>query len=99
MATSTINPIANNYGSTENGQYLKMPDGTLIQWGQESNASSSNHSLSFPVAFVSGDYTVVGTNTSGTQSNFMISTSSSSSCMVYISGTVRLLWIAIGRWK
>lgn len=87
-------------GENANGSYRKWESGTMEQWGAEESASASNHAVPLPAAFaVNTPYLVVGTNTSGVQSNFMTSNSTPSSFMVYVTASTRLFWIAIGKWK
>ena len=86
-------------GANANGSYRKWESGTMEQWGVEASASASNHSVNFPTSFKDAAYIVLGTNTSGTQSNFMTSNTSSSSFMVYVTASTKLYWIAIGKWK
>lgn len=86
--------------TNSNGTYRKWNSGVLEQWGTEASASASNHSVSLPTPFAANtEYLILGTNTSGTQSNFMTSNSSASSFMVYVTASTRLFWHAIGRWK
>lgn len=73
MATSTIEKVTNVYGSNANGNYCKMPDGTLICWGDMTLNLSGEMSLvgnsglyqtpvfnvSLPVNFVGG-YVIAG---------------------------------------
>lgn len=86
-------------GSNANGTYRKWSDGTLEQWGEETTASTTNHTVTLPVPFVSNKYVVLGTNTSGTQTTFMVSNTNASYFYVYPSSSTRLFWIAMGRWK
>ena len=92
-------PLVVEQDSNARGSYRKWSNGTMEQWGLEASASASNHAVSLPIAFISTNYVVLGTNTSGTQANFMTSSASASSFYVYPAASTRLYWIAIGRWK
>ena len=91
MATSKILPNTDyvvETGSNANGNYRKWNSGVMEQWGQEASATASNHAITLPVPFATNTpYLVVGTNNSGTQSNFMTLNSGSSSFMVYVTAT------------
>lgn len=55
MAVSKIPMTTNNSGNN----YCKMPDGTLIQWGESAFASGvSEFSILFPIEFVNAAYAV-----------------------------------------
>lgn len=86
-------------GSNSYGSYRKWDSGTMEQWGAESSASTSNHTVTLPVPFASNNYIVLGTNTSGTQTTFMMSNTNASYFYVYPSSSTRLFWTAIGKWK
>lgn len=86
-------------GSNSYGSYRKWESGTMEQWGLEASASASNHTVTFPIPFVSTTYIVLGTNTSGTQSSFMTSNTNASYFYVYPSASTKLYWFAIGKWK
>lgn len=88
-----------DYVVEQGAGYRKWDSGVMEQWGAEASASSANHQVTLPVPFVSNNYIVLGTNTSGTQSNFMTSNTSASYFYVYPVSSTRLFWIAIGRWK
>lgn len=92
-------PLVVEQDSNARGSYRKWSNGTMEQWGAEASASTSNHTVNLPVPFVSNDYIVLGTNTSGTQSTFMTSNTNASYFYVYPVSSTRLFWIAIGRWK
>lgn len=86
-------------GSNSYGSYRKWESGTMEQWGMETSASTSNHTVTFPVSFVSNNYVIVAANTSGTQTTFMVSNTNASYFYAYPSSSTRLFWIAIGKWK
>lgn len=90
---------ASDYVVEQGAGYRKWDSGVMEQWGVEASASSANHQVTLPVPFVSNDYIVLGTNTSGTQSNFMTSNTNASYFYVYPSASTRLFWTAIGKWK
>ena len=92
-------PVVVETGTNTSGSYRKWSNGTMEQWGIEASASTSTHTVTLPVPFVSNIYIVLGTNTSGTQSNFMTSNTNASYFYVYPVSSVRLFWIAIGKWK
>lgn len=75
MATSILPQVTNESGSNSYGNYCKMPDGTMIQWGNFTMNSTSEmtqigssgiyvspgFNKTLPVNFV-GDYVVTGTS-------------------------------------
>lgn len=99
LAKITNTPIVVKQGTNTSGSYRKWSNGTMEQWGLEASASASAHNVSFPEAFISTDYTVVCSNTSGVQANFMPSNTNVAYFTVYPTASVRLFWIAIGKWK
>lgn len=99
LAKLTNTPIVVETGSNTRGTYRKWSDGTLEQWGLEASRSNSNRSVAFPIPFASNAYVILGTNTSGTMSDFMTSASSASSFSIYPVTYTQLFWIAIGKWK
>lgn len=95
-----ISDVVIEQGTNANGSYRKWESGVLEQWGTEASANASTHTVALPTSFKADTpYLVVGTNTSGTQANFMTSNSSASSFTIYPTASVRLFWIAIGVWK
>lgn len=105
MATGSIKKVSNDSTSG----YCKMADGTLIQWGAGSVASTkgqfSRQSVSFavpfttvyPDMFVTGlteDTTMVCTVSNRTATGAQISIHQNSSTR-----TIYFSWLAIGRWK
>lgn len=88
-----------DYVVEQDTNYTKWNSGKLEQWGLEASASNANHTVNFPVSFASTAYVIIGTNTSGTQANFMTSSTSVSSFTVYPSASTKLYWMAIGKWK
>lgn len=109
MATGTITKVVND----SNTGYCKMPDGTLLQWGNIGGGGASGTSKNFPVTFdipfTAAPCIAFGTynDSSGHYDN--ISTSYfdltengftarlSRTSSSYIGAVVR--WIAIGQWK
>lgn len=88
-----------DYVVEQGTNYRKWNSGVMEQWGIEASASASAHAVYFPKAFISTDYIVVCSNTSGTQANFMPSSTNVAYFYVYPTASVRLYWIAIGKWK
>lgn len=110
MATSTMEKVTNNSGSNANGSYCKMPDGTLICYGDKSNLSSGGQ-IDFPVAFtevpiinVTPVYNDVGTarcimSVAGFTKYIFKVYAYTFSGAESTSNILRCHWIAIGRWK
>ena len=99
LAKITNTPIVVEQGTNTSGSYRKWSNGTMEQWGLEASASASAHNVPFPKAFISTAYTVVCSNTSGIQANFMPSSTNVAYFTVYPTASVQLFWIAIGKWK
>ena len=107
MATGTIKQVMNNSGSN----YCKMPDGTLIQWGNLTNFKSRMEA-NFPIQFVGNNPCVQVTpvyNTTttarcvmsaiGEKSKFTFFAFDITTGVESTSTTLNFTWIAIGRWK
>ena len=108
---STIEQITNNSGTG----YCKMPDGTLIQWGNTTVSATpnadTNVDVTFPVAFVDTSYNlsceIVGYYRSyaGSYYDYWVinRTTTKGTLRICNSGTltpsIPLSWLAIGRWK
>jgi len=76
--------------------YTKLPNGVYIQWGN-SAASTSGVTTSFPIAFPTACWIVVGTNSN--QSNPpapSISSTSSNFTMTVSAGSPNVNWFAVG---
>lgn len=110
MATSLMEKVTNNSGSDSNGNYCKMPDGTLIQWG----TARGTGEYYFPVSFVDVSYVVfvgVGYPTPSDITNISVlgghpQNQSKFSIIVFNTdgsapskANVLFRWLAIGRWK
>lgn len=99
--TGTIKKVMNDSGSS----YCKMPDGTLICWGQSSIANGVWTGYgSFPVAFVNTSYSVQITwviNDAQVHNVARIEkqTTQFGAVRIRSSGAVSFEWLAIGRWK
>lgn len=114
MATSTIEKVTNDSGTNSNGNYCKMPDGTLIQWGANENLQSGN-AIMFPMRFFNNNYIVSITSRYNTASTLRCtygvtgSNKYTDAFYVYVWDTetggistqnnIAVEWIAIGRWK
>ena len=93
----------------EGGNYVKFPDGTLIQWGRAQIGASGYASADFTVPFIDTGYVVQATPeyASGTITfDVSVQRSSASRAIIYartnagaiVSGT-NVNWTGIGRWK
>jgi len=102
MATSKIEKVTNNSGSDSNGTYCKMPDGTLICFGDCSvNANEWLNTFSFPVPFVDTNYSV-SLQPKETGTDWNIGTKFANRVQIGRSpntATNTYSYIAIGRWK
>ena len=104
--TGTIKKVMNDSGSS----YCKMPDGTLIQWGEERDKSNqaqitfSEAYVSIPTVFLTPVYNyqrtvrcslgVVATTTGFTLWAYDTDTNNWST-----STDLWFYWVAVGRWK
>lgn len=107
MATDTIKKVSND---SENN-YCKMPDGTLIQWGNTSlaTAASSRESiaLNFQLAFIDTPRVVASPSNSTRPDLYFanIRSIASDHFTLYVYNgyssqiSIPVDWIAIGRWK
>lgn len=77
--------------------YCKLPDGTLIQWG---NGSGTTYTHTYTVPFVSKPNVIVSPRGSQHQVNYDANTSTTNILNINISqdSTAYFDWIAIGRW-
>lgn len=97
----------------ENDNYIKFPDGTIIQWGRANSGASSDGAvtINFPVPFIDTSYRITATPEYGSSSYPVFLTSvqrvNTGSAVIYfrqayivavITG-VYAEWIAVGRWK
>ena len=110
--TDTLLPEAGAYGSNSSGQYLKLADGTLFQWGisgQYASGNTANVAITMPLAFVNSWYTVisngeVGDDPTNYEVLIVIQRNSSQQFTAHIRNatgnyTRQFGWLAIGRWK
>lgn len=112
MNMSTLNAYLSELSEKvpeEGGNYVKFPDGTLMQWGRARIGASGYASVDFTVPFIDTGYAVQATPeyASGTITfDVSVQRSSASRMMIYartnagavISG-VNVYWMVIGRWK
>lgn len=97
---------------SQNG-YYKLPDGLLIQWGQQFGSTATTVTIYLPTSFYDTNYIIHGciikdaydgnvyTATpliNPTISNFKMDRNFSSSSVTGVS-KAKYSWIAIGRWK
>lgn len=92
------------YGSNANGQYCKLPDGTMLQWGSATSSTSAAQTVTYPAAFTSlsqpfvqssiASQPVFSTVETTSLSSFTFSNWNLSSARVATGS----LWFAIGRW-
>jgi hypothetical protein len=111
MASEKIESVSPIYGSNSNGDFIKFPNGVLIQWGTRVGANGMTVTL--PTAFNTIGYTVsmnahYNNNTSivcilseldRTVSSFRINAWDANTRAASTSTNVAVLWIAIGTWK
>lgn len=97
-----------NGGMNESGaNYCKMPDGTLIQWGDASIAAHEQiTTVTFPIAFINTNYTVsvLGVFANTRDVAFVYGVATTTNIEIYESLSDASLeepfkWLAIGRWK
>ena len=74
--TDTLLPEAGEYGSNSNGFYLKLADGTLIQWGRKTGLSFSNQTIlegteTLPLAFIATGYSLSGNGASSSNNSYV----------------------------
>lgn len=110
--TDTLLPEAGVYGSNSNGYYLKLADGTLLQWGlsgQYASGNTADIAVTMPLAFVNTTYCVfangeVGNDPTNYEVLIVIQRDTSQKFNAHIrnatgSYTRQFSWLAIGRWK
>ena len=103
MASGTIKNFANDSGTN----YCKMPDGTLIQWGDATiQLETDKITVNFPLAFVNTSYAIgaIGTYVSTKDMSFVYAAQTATTIDIYRSGSdlsysMPFKWFAIGRWK
>ena len=97
-----------NGGMNDSGaNYCKMPDGTLIQWGDASiPAGSEKTTVTFPLAFINTNYavSVIGVYTVTRDVAFVYAAQTTTAIDIYdsladVSLGETFKWLAIGRWK
>lgn len=112
---SLIASIPTGSGGIESGSnYIKFPEGTMIQWAKVGvsavGGASGSHVWTFPQEFYDTNYVVTATVATGTQVNtrsrVIASSYNTTDITVYwrneasgSSYTVNVACIAIGRWK
>jgi hypothetical protein len=102
--------VAGNGGGLNNlidsaSNYCKMPDGTLIQWGNATfdSADGPFYAIAFPMTFSSSSKHVYLTEQSAGVV-FRVPAISNTGCTAMVlsgtfTGTQDVAWLAIGRWK
>ena len=93
-----------NYGTTTNGGWNKLPDGTLVQWGIVKVPNGSfTVATTFPQPFINEKYSMSITPIqTGTSWNINYGSSSASAFSIGRtpnSSANDYYWFAIGRWK
>lgn len=99
MATSTIKNIATSGGAN----YCKLPDGTLLMYGNESFAVNQwvawKAFANLPATPV-GDYTIVATSSNGSSFASVAARSDGFQLQVsFVDNVQEVRWLIIGRWK
>jgi hypothetical protein len=86
--------------------YETMPNGRIMQWGQNNSSASADVSITFPIAFPTAVYSLVCTATSGVSASYLAKynglLTSGFNLEAYLSSTAaRVLttcaWVAIGK--
>ena len=107
MAVSTIKQIDGNIGGSHEGyptkDYLKLPNGVLIQWGTLQNVTAQTTVITFPIPYKVGQMPAV-TAVSGAGSGrgtVSVEGVTINQFEIWQSTTAAkwLRWIAIGYWK
>lgn len=99
--------FANGGMNESDANYCKMPDGTLIQWGEASIvAGAAKTTVTFPIAFINTNYTVsaIGVYTFTRVVSFVYAAQTTTTIDIYdsledVSQGETFKWLAIGRWK
>lgn len=107
MASSVIKQIEGNIGGSHTGyptkDYLKLPNGVLIQWGTLQNVTESVTTIAFPISYKIGLLpTVVAVAGAGSGRAYVsVEDVTINQFEIWQSTTVAkwLRWIAIGYWK
>lgn len=101
-------------GSNANGNYVKYPDGTLIQYGSSIGSTSAlGITETLPITFLNTGYRIIANGSSSTSSSILFpkinsKTTTTFNILSYAKGdsvsthalaTYDIDWIAIGRWK
>ncbi len=102
-------PITTIHGSNANGDWEKLPSGTMIQWGRHAvTASLASYAITFPISFTSTTYSITFGAENGTSpSDIYIFCYSRAATGIsdYLRGTGWagqtnfVNWIANGYWK
>lgn len=104
MATSMVKKVTN----TSSSGYCKMPDGTLIQWGNSTIPSGGESvTVSFPLAFYDGAaYAFSALPAFATSRTMALVFSARASASIKVHANVNpltspqlFMWVAAGRWK
>lgn len=115
MATGTIVQSFPVSGSNTKGNYIKFPDGTLIQYGNVLDISFSSQDIKegtadLPTSFYDTNYKVFGSCFTSSKNNLVLrvglypNTASNFSWSLATNTSTTVAnrgfnWMAIGRWK
>lgn len=107
MASSTIKQIDGNIGGSHEGyptkDYLKLPNGVLIQWGTLQNVTATTTVVSFSIPFKVGlRPTVTAVSGAGSGRGYVsVESVTINQFEVWQSTTAGkwIMWMAIGYWK
>lgn len=99
-------------GNNGNGEYVKLVDGTMIEYGNNSGVDNGYRQIEFPIAFI--DFPKVYCNVTVFDSNYVYLAQAydflATGCKVSVRycnasgsawgrGSNYFNWIAIGKWK
>ena len=115
MATGKIEKLLNLNGSNTNGNYCKMPDGTMLCWMSEQRSIAggiTSFTWTFPASFSAAPVIFSGFHSDSADQSFArikavgdpnnIGTSSATIRLYNDTGSSRIPYLnllAIGRWK
>ena len=107
MASSVIKQIEGNIGGSHTGyptkDYLKLPNGVLIQWGTLQNVTATSTTVTFPMPYRSDLFpTVIAVAGAGSGRAYVSVEDVTHERFVAWQSTNNskwIRWIAIGYWK
>ena len=107
MASSVIKQIEGNIGGSNTGyptkDYLKLPNGVLIQWGTLQNVTATTTVVTFPIPYKVGQLpSVTAVSGAGSGRGYVsVEGVTINQFEIWQSTTAAkwLRWIAIGYWK